>query len=86
MKTRNKTTYNVQLAQELQRLMHNYGADEFITSLTQALYNASDDTEDFDDKSLCQQYRYLAGGIQDLNEDTPEFDNVSYREEYIGQN
>ena len=63
----------MKLARELQALVHEYGYDIFRDAVTQACFNASDDTEDFEDKSLTQKYRYLANIVNDAGHNEPVF-------------
>lgn len=63
----------MKLAKELQALAHKYGYDDFKDAITQACFNASEDTEDFEDKSLTQKYRYLANAVCDAFINEPEF-------------
>ena len=63
----------MKLASELQALAHKYGYDAFRDAISQACFMASDDTEDFEDKSLTQKYRYLAGKVHDAGVEEPIF-------------
>lgn len=64
-----------ELAKALQALMHHYGVQNFTEALIRATYRAADDTEDFEDKKLTQQYRYLANEIQYSLGEMPRFNN-----------
>lgn len=68
------------LAHELQLLAHEYGYETFRDAIAEACFRASDDTEDFEDKSLTQQYRYLANCMKDAEENEPVF-STKYIEE-----
>ena len=64
------------LATKLQMLAHHHGCEEFLIQLVNAFNAASDDTEDFEDRSLCQRYDYYANGIRDLIVQEPEFSKL----------
>lgn len=61
------------LARELQALAHECGYEMFRDAISQACFMASDDTEDFEDKTLTQQYRYLANCVKDAEDNEPIF-------------
>jgi hypothetical protein len=64
---------NLAVSRELQALMHKYGSEVFTDGLFCAYHNAADETEDLENKSLTQKYRYLANGVGNLIDDEPEF-------------
>lgn len=61
------------LARELQDLAHGCGYEMFRDAVAQACFDASDDTEDFEDKSLTQKYRFLANCVKDAEDNEPIF-------------
>lgn len=76
----NKTLKIFELARQLQALAHEYGYETFRDATAEACFRASDDTEDFEDKSLTQKYRYLANCMKDADENEPVF-STKYIEE-----
>lgn len=72
MDSETKTLF--ELAHKLQLLAHKYGYNVFKDALAQACFNASQNTECFEDKRLTQQYRYLANTLADASINEPVFD------------
>jgi len=70
----------MRFAMELQALAHKHGYEIFRDAAAQACFMASDDTEDFEDKSLTQKYRYLANCLTDAETNEPIFSS-SYIED-----
>lgn len=64
-----------ELINKIQLLMHQHGLEHFTNILIKAAYNASDDTQDFDDKSLTQAYRHFANELTQVMDNTPKFDS-----------
>lgn len=76
----NSTQKMFELSKQLQLLSHRYGYEVFRDAITQACYDASDETEDLDDKSLTQRYRYLANAVADASINEPEFNKNTIEE------
>ena len=57
---------NIIETDELQTLCHKLGRSEFLATIVEALYRVSDDTSDFDDKSISEDYQIAASAIQNL--------------------
>ena len=53
----------------LQAMCHSMGREVFLKAIVEVLYRASDDTGGFEDKSLSENYRIAATGIQNLLDD-----------------
>jgi hypothetical protein len=68
-----KYTKTMDLARELQVLAHEYGYEVFRDAVAKACLDASGDTEDFEDKSLTQKYRFLANRVKDAEDNEPVF-------------
>lgn len=74
MNTKTKDLNKVfELAKELESLAHKYGYEVFRNATAEACFRASEDTEDFEDKSLTQRYRYLANCVIDAEDNEPTF-------------
>lgn len=54
-----------ELRKELQQLMHRYGLEAFKVDLVQAAFNASEDTEVLEDKSLSEDYQDFASRLSE---------------------
>lgn len=56
--------------------MHKYGCTDFNETLRLAYFSASEDTEDFEDKSLTQRYQYYSNCLDDSMENEPLFSKI----------
>lgn len=58
----------IKMIRDIQLMMHEIGLKEFKEVLKHAAYNAAEDTEDFENKSISQNYKDFANSIEVDNE------------------
>jgi hypothetical protein len=68
------------LPDQIQKLMHYHGLEDFTKSLIKAAYRASDDTENFENKALTQEYRHFAHEVLGIFEHMPKFNSSKIEE------